>query len=123
VHQEIGRDHIVLVGRSDLGPPTPDLPLIVREADSGTQRASRALLQTTGRQIEVGSTEAARRCALEGVGFTLIPERAVAEDVAAGTLLVHPLAGTPLPRSFQAVRLRAAQAGPAARRLWAVLTG
>lgn len=122
VHREIGRDRIVLVGRPGLT-PAADMPLVVREAESGTRRASDSLLRTTGRRVEVGSTEAARRCALEGVGFTLISERAVREDVSAGRLVIHPLPGTPVERSFHALRLRAVRLGPAARRLWSALIG
>lgn len=125
VKKVIGHDEILLVGRPDQPDPASldEVPLVVREVDSGTRRVSDQRLRRPGRRVEVGSTEAARRCVLAGVGYTLISDRAVAEDLAAGRLRRFPLDGPPIRRAFHAVRVRAVTPAPAARRLWAALIG
>ena len=56
--------------------------------------------------LEVGSSEAARRCVLAGLGLGFLSRHAVAEDLARGTLVRVDLAGTPVRRRFHAARLR-----------------
>jgi DNA-binding transcriptional LysR family regulator len=113
----VGHDEVVLVGprpnpfapslrlaRAELG----RVPLIVRERGSGTAEATAALVpdDATVPPIQVGSSEAARRCVLQGLGLSFLSRRSVAEDVAAGRLAVVALPGTPVRRRFYAARLR-----------------
>jgi DNA-binding transcriptional LysR family regulator len=122
VYQPFADDEVVLVGRAD-GPSNPRrltgralrrVRLIVREEGSGTRQAVAAFLarhaSARGEHlppVQVGSTEAARRCAVEGVGLALLSRRAVAEDVQTGRLAVVSVPGLPVRRSFHAARLRA----------------
>ena len=121
----IGGDRIVLVGRPT--DPAPDgldgLPLVVREAGSGTGQAAARLVPSEGPRVEVGSAEAVRRCVLAGLGYALVSELSVQEDLDAGRLRVLPLAGTPIERRFHVARLRRVTPGPATRRLWQLLVG
>lgn len=121
----IGDDRIVLVGPRGRELPTDLLtaPLVVREPGSGTAQAVAHLLPTDNPRIQVSSTEAVRRCVLAGLGFALVSELAIRDDVEAGRLVTHPFEGTPLRRSFHVARLRNRTPGPWTRRLWADLVG
>ena len=58
------------------------VPLVLRESGSGTRGAVAALLAHAALDradiVQVGSTEAARRCVLAGLGYSFISRRAVA---------------------------------------------
>jgi DNA-binding transcriptional LysR family regulator len=121
----LAEDEIVLVGPPD-APASLDRhqlaerPMVLREAGSGTREAAAALLppeSLDGRlaTVQVGSTEAARRCVREGLGYTLISRVAVEEDLEAGRLRLVAYPGTPLRRTFHLVRLRAVTPSAAAR--------
>jgi len=119
----IARDEVVLVGPADgleKARDLEDMPLIQREKGSGTRRAVAHLVPGKA-VVEVGSTEAARRCVLEGLGYTFISKRAVASDLASGALTLVELPGTPVPRAFHVARRRGATPTAAARALWASL--
>ena len=96
-----------------------DLPIILREPGSGTREAVAKLLPAGLAEreghIEAGSTEAARRCVLEGLGLTFISRTAVKEDLAAGRVRLVKLRGTPLKRTFYMGRLLGVTASAAAR--------
>jgi DNA-binding transcriptional LysR family regulator len=67
--------------------------------------------------LEVSSAEVLKRAVLAG-GFTLLSDRTVADETAAGTLAAIPLSGVDLHRSLRAVRrARPALQGPA-RAFW-----
>jgi DNA-binding transcriptional LysR family regulator len=96
-------------------------PYLAREAGSGTREVFEAALSTKGVELspalEVSSAEGLKRAVLAG-GFTLLSERAVEPEVAAGTLLAIPVSGVELRRALRAVRRsRPALQGPA-RALW-----
>ena len=113
-------DEVVLVAKADARTPrrlsAADLRrvrLIVREEGSGTRQAAAAFLarhaSARGEQVaplQVGSSEAARRCVLQGIGMALLSRHAVSADVEAGRLVVVAAPGLPVRRSFHAVRLR-----------------
>jgi DNA-binding transcriptional LysR family regulator len=120
----IARDEVVLVGPPDGEDAVDDLsglPLVVRERGSGTRSAVAHLIPARPSGIEVGSSEAARRCVLEGLGYSLISRLAVAEDLAAGRMKVVNLPGAPVERSFFVARRAQATPTAAARVLWRVL--
>jgi DNA-binding transcriptional LysR family regulator len=96
-------------------------PYLAREAGSGTREVSDAALATKGvvltPALEVSSSEGLKRAVLAG-GFSLLSERAVESEVAAGALRAIPLSGVELRRTLRAVRRsRPALQGPA-RALW-----
>ncbi|HJZ87239.1 MAG TPA: selenium metabolism-associated LysR family transcriptional regulator [Polyangia bacterium] len=116
-------DEVVLVtaARGRLMPPSGraaaawlrEAPLIRREEGSGTRQAIDRLVARHGLSscaqrapMQVGSTEAQRRCVLAGLGLAFLSRHAVAEDLAAGRLRRVALAGTPVRRTFYLARLR-----------------
>ena len=96
-------------------------PYLAREAGSGTRNVAAAALATKGVQLspalELSSAEALKRAVLTG-GFTLLSERVVEPEIAAGALRAIPVSGVELRRTLRAVRRsRPALAGPAGA-LW-----
>jgi DNA-binding transcriptional LysR family regulator len=103
------------------------LPLILREAGSGTQQAIARLLPAgsdgavLGR-LQLGSTEAVRRSVRAGLGFAFLSRTAIAADLEAGELQVVKLPGTPVRRAFWVARLRTVTPSAAARALLQALS-
>jgi DNA-binding transcriptional LysR family regulator len=96
-------------------------PFLTREAGSGTRAVATATLADAGVELQpaldVSSAEALKHAVLAG-GFTLLSERVVASEIAAGTLAAIPVSGVDLRRSLRAVRrARPAPQGPA-RAFW-----
>jgi DNA-binding transcriptional LysR family regulator len=94
---------------------------LAREAGSGTRAVATATLARAGIELEpaleVSSAEVLKRAVLAG-GFTLLSDRTVADETAAGTLAAIPLSGVDLRRTLRAVRrARPALQGPA-RAFW-----
>lgn len=126
--QPFGADDIVLVARR----PDPfrlpldgtadlrQVPIVGRGEGSGTRAATETLLaQHCGQaerplDVEVGSTEAAKRCVLHGLGVTFISRLAVTDELGGGSLQIIPLPGTPVPRTFHVAWLRGTTLSPAA---------
>ena len=104
-----------------------DQPLILREPGSGTRRAVADLLVAANLErpdiLQVGSTQAARRSVLCGLGYSFISSHAVSEDVRAKCLRIVKLDGTPVRRWFHAVRLRNQTPSPAAKAFFDLLVG
>jgi DNA-binding transcriptional LysR family regulator len=129
----VADDQVVLVGLEGIAPrrrlaarDLAGVPLVLRQPGSGTRDAVDGLLRRAspfeGRPfLEVGSTEAVRRCVLAGLGLGFISRRAVEDDLERKSLVRIELAGTPVRRQFLATRLRHHTAPPAARHLWELL--
>lgn len=101
-----------------------DVPVILREPGSGTRDAVARLLPHLGDSnpaLRVGSTEAAKRCVTHGLGVAFLSSLAVAAEVAAGRMHRIDVAGTPVKRTFYAVRHRSVTPSPAAQALHALL--
>lgn len=98
------------------------LPLVRRGSGSGTQRAVDALLREHNLEltfaIQVGSTEAARRCVLSGIGASFLSRSAVQTDIDEARLRVIAFPGTPLRREFFRLRARARTLSAAADAFW-----
>ena len=122
----VAKDTVVLVGPS---PPTEGfasllgVPLVLRREGSGTRAAVADVLARAldggepGPTVEVGSTEAAKRYALAGLGLAFVSRRAVERELAAGSLFVHPLPGLPAPRTFYLATRRGVTLSPGASAL------
>ena len=124
-------DDVILVGpiggarklrsSSDLA----DVPLILREPSSGTRTAVADLL--VGADIDrpdvlqVGSTQAARRCVMFDLGYSFVSKHAVIDDVRARRMRIVKLPGTPVRRWFHAVRRRSRTPTHAARVFYELL--
>ena len=104
-----------------------ELTLLCREPDS----SSRGYVEDELREIsvqpahiwELGSTEAVKRAAREGLGVAFLSSYAVAEEIERGELDVFRLRGRPrLTRDFQIARLASRPLSPAENAFVATLT-
>jgi len=80
--------------------------LLVREEGSGSRAAVEEALGAQGiepRRMTLGSNTAVRAAARSGLGYAVMPEMAVAEDLEAGRLVSVPLPGFPLSRRWHVV--------------------
>jgi DNA-binding transcriptional LysR family regulator len=132
VYAPFAEDEVVLVGRAS-DPITvrrlsagdlDKVRIIVREEGSGTRQAVSAFLarhaasrEDVPVRLQAGSTEAAKRCALQGIGLALVSRHAVAEDLDGGRLRVVSTPGLPVRRIFYAARLRSTTLSAAASAL------
>lgn len=94
-------------------------PFILRERGSGTRMVMTQALEKQGFSpsrlsvmAEMGSTEAVRQGIKARIGISILSARAVAEDVTVGTLVVVPLEGARLHRSFYLARRKNRQISP-----------
>jgi DNA-binding transcriptional LysR family regulator len=126
-------DQVVLVGPSPnrFAPSgrleTAELarvPLIVREAGSGTQRSVAGFLAAHGLRgaVELGSTEAVKRAARAGMGLAFVSRLAVEEELGEGKLQAVEVPGLPLARSFYVARFKGVTLSAAASELLRLLT-
>jgi molybdate transport repressor ModE-like protein len=100
--------------------------LLAREPDSASRRlADRALAAAEVRPAgiwELGSSEAIKRTAREGLGFSFLSRYAVAEEVERGELEAFRIAGAPpVERSFWFAHLAGRPLSPAERGFLATL--
>ncbi len=123
-------DTVVLVGPEaprDARSTLVGVSLVLRREGSGTRAAVAEVLARaldggeTGPVVEVGSTEAAKRCVLAGLGLAFISRRAIEHELAAGSLHVHPLPGLPAERTFLVATLRGVTLSPGAQALRSLL--
>jgi DNA-binding transcriptional LysR family regulator len=119
-------DEVVLVGRSDRASTRMSAEelahtrIIVREHGSGTRTAAARVLAKIAERgdvplLEVSSSQAAKRCALEGAGLALLSRLVVADELARSELVAVPFPGLPVRRRFLMGRLRSVTLSPAAR--------
>jgi LysR family transcriptional regulator, low CO2-responsive transcriptional regulator len=126
-------DEIVVVAPApnpwaSCGDSLEGVPLVVRGEGSGTRAAASEILAEarTGAHpvamIEVGSTEAAKRCVLAGVGVAFVSRVAVADELERGELVTCAVPGTPIRRTFFVATLRSTTRSSAADALIERLT-
>jgi molybdate transport repressor ModE-like protein len=104
-----------------------ELTLLDRESGSSSRELASSWLAASGAQParvwELGSSEATKRAAREGLGIAFLSRYAVAEEVARGDLEAFRLAGRPpLVRKFSIARLAGRPLSPAERGFVATLT-
>lgn len=120
--EPFAEDEVVLVGPSPnpfVVPGQPfdvealrRVPLVMRGEGSGTRAAVADLLAQVATDDDgpartvVGSTEAAKRCVLAGIGLSFVSRHAVADELAAGRMELVRLPGLPVARQFWVVVLR-----------------
>jgi molybdate transport repressor ModE-like protein len=111
-----------------LGPErVAELTLLSREEGSSSRELASSWLAAAGarpaRVWELGSSEATKRAAREGLGIAFLSRYAVAEEVERGDLEAFRLAGrAPLVRQFSIARLAGRPLSPAERGFVATLT-
>ncbi|WP_456434503.1 selenium metabolism-associated LysR family transcriptional regulator [Thermosulfuriphilus sp.] len=99
----------------------PQLPLIIREAGSGTRLTAEEALKEKGLSLaqfkivaEMGSTEAVKQALKAGLGVSFISRRAIEEDLHSGRLKIVSVNGLYVRRKFYLIRHRARSLSPAA---------
>ncbi|MBI5584719.1 MAG: LysR family transcriptional regulator [Deltaproteobacteria bacterium] len=110
-------------GRNTLDPDDlRSAPFILREAGSGTRKTIEAALQKIGLKAEdlqvvaeMGSNEAIRQAVKAGVGISVISRRAVAEDLATGTIKEIKIRKFPLFRNFYLITMKQRTLSPLAQ--------
>lgn len=114
------RDRLVLTARPDLWPKNTisprefaNVPFIQREAGSGTRNTMEKFLESRGMEgaslrvtATLGSTEAVRAALLAGLGFSIISDIAVGEDIEQDRLHEISLKGRRLDRTFHLITHR-----------------
>lgn len=94
-------------------------PFILRERGSGTRIVMSQAFEAAGFPssrlhvvAEMGSTEAVRQGIKARIGVSILSSRAVAQDIAQGTLVALPVKGLRLQRSFYLVQRKHRQLSP-----------
>ena len=124
----VAKPGLVKTDRGKLAPKAlEELTLLCREPDSSSRGYVKRELHTIGvqpaRVWELGSTEAVKRAAREGLGVAFLSAYAVAEEIERGELDVFRLRGRrPLTRDFQIARLASRPLSPAESAFVATLT-
>jgi DNA-binding transcriptional LysR family regulator len=124
----VAKTGLIATNRGTLAPEAlTDLTLLCREPDSSSRGYVEAELREIGvqpgRVWELGSTEAVKRAAREGLGVAFLSSYAVAEEIERGELEVFRLRGRPrLTRAFQIARLATRPLSPAEGAFVATLT-
>jgi molybdate transport repressor ModE-like protein len=119
---------LVETARGKLDPKAlEELTLLSREPDSSSrgyvERELRAIGVQPAHVWELGSTEAVKRAAREGLGVAFLSAHAVAEEIERGELDVFRLRGRrPLTRDFHIARLASRPLSPAESAFVATLT-
>lgn len=103
----------------------PKLPLIFREADSGTRRTIEEELKKAGidpRSLNIvaylGSNTAIKEAVKKGAGYGLVSKYSVKDEVSCGKLKILKVEGLSIKRCFFAVRRKDITPLPAVRTLW-----
>ena len=94
-------NRLIVVGRPGLNPETATW--LLTGQGSGTRMTTLELLASLDlrpNQLTLGTSGAAIAAAREGLGVTLVHERAVAELLKSGTLTAYDVPGTPLERPW-----------------------
>lgn len=84
-----------------------DEPFIMREKGSGTRKATEKGLERSGFNLkdlnivcELGSTEAVKQAVMEGIGVSIISDRAVKNEIKLGLMKIVKVKGVNIKRDF-----------------------
>jgi LysR family transcriptional regulator, low CO2-responsive transcriptional regulator len=124
----VAKPGLVPLADGELAPAKlADFMLLAREPGSGSRLVLEQELRTLGIQPagtwELGSSEAIKRAAREGLGLAFLSRYAVAEEIERGDLVSFRLASRPpLRRDFSVARLAGRPSSPAERSFVETLT-
>jgi DNA-binding transcriptional LysR family regulator len=100
-------EHPLAGGTSDLG-KVAEATMLIREPGSGTRAAVEQVFASAGldlrRTLEIGSNAAVIAALHERLGISVLPEIAIANDLAAGHLVSVDAPGFPLEREWHILR-------------------
>lgn len=121
----VGRTHPWAQETSVTPDRVNDTRLICREAGSGTRKVTEEYLGQHCCQIrpslELGSTTAIKQAVMANLGAAFLPKIALETELATGNLIVVPVTGLTIWRSFYVVQVRQRWQSPAAKALCEIL--
>jgi DNA-binding transcriptional LysR family regulator len=92
---------------------------LIREAGSGTREVGERALAERGiqmlRSVELGSTEAIKQAVAAGLGVAIISQATIEDQLSLNKLVILPVSGLDIRRTFTRVRLAGRTPSPAAR--------
>jgi len=96
-------------------------PFIFREPGSGTRKVIAQFLESNGYKetdllevAEIGSTVAVKELVKAGAGVSIIPKRALVDDIKSGTLVAVQVTGLKLQRPFYLIQRKNRELSPVA---------
>jgi len=120
------KNKLYLVGNRDhklrKGPYTKqifkELPLIYREAGSGTRRAMEHFIERNHvpaiKKMELTSNEAVKQAVLAGLGYSIMPLIGIKNELHSGELHIIPVSGLPIKTVWQLIWLKGKRHSPVA---------
>jgi len=129
--KEIGRDQIVLIGPPyfrknliDLN-EIEELPLLLREEESGTKKTVEERLKSKGINIQtlnvtavLGSNTAIKEAVMAGEGFAFVSKLSIEREVKNNMLKVVKVKGLEIKRKFYLVKRKGLSLQPGGRIFW-----
>jgi DNA-binding transcriptional LysR family regulator len=119
-------NELFLVGNAGREFPEPtypaqilaELPLIYREAGSGTRATMERYLQQVDvpvqKKLELASNEAVKQAVLAGMGYSILPLIGLRDELENGTLQIIPVEGLPVTTTWHLIWMNRKQLSPAA---------
>jgi DNA-binding transcriptional LysR family regulator len=95
-----------------------DLPLIYREAGSGTRQTMERFMEEHGirptKMLELTSNEAVKQAVIAGLGYSIMPIIGIRNELERGDLRIIPIKGMPIASSWNLIWLKEKQFLPPA---------
>ena len=96
-----------------------ELPLIFREAGSGTRFVMESFFEKSNiraeKKMELTSNEAVKQAVMAGLGFSVMPLIGVHTELLAGNLQIIPVAGLPVTSTWRLIWLKSKTLSPVAQ--------
>lgn len=121
------QNKLFLVGNQEhkqkRGPQTKqifkDLPLIYREAGSGTRQTMEAFIERNRirvtKKMELTSNEAVKQAVIAGLGYSIMPLIGIKTELQSGDLQIIPVTGLPIKTVWQLIWLKGKAHSPVAQ--------
>lgn len=117
-------NHLYLVGNKDtrfkknISPKElfPELPLIFREAGSGTRETMERFIGKhhlkVRKKLELTSNEAVKQAVIAGLGYSVMPLIGIRNEIASGILKIIPIKGLPIRTTWQLIWMKGKRLSP-----------
>lgn len=95
-----------------------DIPLIYREVGSGTRNVMEQFLQKNNiksqKKMELASNEAVKQAVIAGLGYSIMPQIGLKNEIAQGELQIIPVKGFPINSTWNLIWMKHKQFSPVA---------
>lgn len=95
-----------------------EIPLIYREAGSGTRNVMEQFLQKNNikskKKMELASNEAVKQAVIAGLGYSIMPHIGIKNEIAQGELQIIPVKGFPINSTWNLIWMKHKQFSPVA---------